>query len=143
MLLVFVGVIYQKIPQPVSNTFSPFSYDIGDPVVFDGITYTVTGWNETEGSETKIVTVSLEAENVGKEPIMLTNDMVRLMDGAERQYEYRTLGSNFSGTMNPGLKIQGKVVFEVPLDADGFFVALREDVFDFGGADYQYVELSD
>ncbi|MFB6471252.1 DUF4352 domain-containing protein [Paenibacillus glucanolyticus] len=119
------------------------SYSVGDPIVFSNITYLVesTKVNELKDGASELV-INFKVENIGSSPVIITDGMFILIDDKNRQYETELFNSDFPGSINPGLTKEGHVSFEIPIGtSSNYQLAIREDMFDFGGANYKYVEI--
>ncbi|WP_433943591.1 DUF4352 domain-containing protein [Paenibacillus sp. SN-8-1] len=105
---------------------------------------TVTGVKEKNGksSDSKFVVVEVKAQNSNNKPASIMSSMFKLKDSRGNEYSADTFASNISDlSVNPGLTRTGNVSFEVPTNASGFVLGVSSDMFDFGGADYKYVDL--
>jgi len=127
-------------------------YDMGDIVYVNELSFVVRDVEvqEHEEKEQKHVIVTIEARNNGKQPAPVANEYFVLFDSEDRMFEsdpFESLAVNedeyfsLADPINPGLKRQAKIVFIVPMDAADFTLAIRDNIFDFGGAHYQFVYL--
>lgn len=127
-------------------------YGIGDSVYVNELAYVVNDVEiqEDEEQEQKYVIATIEARNIGKQPATVTSEYFVLFDSEGRMYESDPFESmavsgdeyfSIADPINPGLKKQAKVFFVVPIDAVDFTLAIRDNMFDFGGAQYQFVYL--
>ena len=146
------NVISQKQIQSASNSKI---FEVNEPVVFGDLEYVVLGFEESKeynGHETenKFVIVTVSVKNQGKEPVTITNDYFVLIDGDDRIYDSDPTrdisfhdNNYFSLTesINPGLTKKGRVSFEVPEDVNTYMLGIKDNMFDFGGAEYRYVVL--
>lgn len=129
-------------------------YGIGDAFLVGNIQFVVQGAKEMQnynGHKTsgKFVVVEVSAKNIGQSPATVDGGMFILWDGLGRKYENNGVNDiSFADDkyfsidqLNPGIMKEGRVSFEVPSDASGFRLGVRSNMFDFGGAEYQYVDL--
>jgi Domain of unknown function (DUF4352) len=136
---------------------SPKVVGVNESVALEGVTYTtksVEVTSEYNGHKTEgaFVVVTVEARNDGSKPVTVSPSQFLLVDDKGNQYEgdssrdITLFGDNkyFSITddINPGLTRTGRMSFEVPSPSGVYFLAIRDNMFDFGGADYVYVKLS-
>jgi hypothetical protein len=138
-----------------SSSKEPQVHRVGEPVRIKDLSYTVEKFEEAKeynGHKTdgKFVIVEIEADNLGKEAVSVTNDMFVLVDDKNRQYKSDPMRDisfqdkkyfAITEQINPGLKKIGRVSFEVPNDVDRYALAMRADAVDLGGAEYQFVKL--
>lgn len=130
-------------------------YGINESFVFEDWEYTVLGFeesNEYNGYETdnKFIIVTIKVKNNGKKPATISNDYFILIDEDDRIYESDSTRDislqddmyfSIVDKINPGLKKEGRISFETPQDVNKFMLAIRNNMFDFGGAEYRYVIL--
>lgn len=133
----------------------PEVYKINEPIAFGDIEYTVLSFEESKeynGRETdnKFVVVTVNAQNIGKEPATIDSNNFILIDDENRLYETDptrdisfTHDNYFSlvHSINPGLSKKGLISFEVPEGVNSYILGIRDNMFDFGGAEYRYVVL--
>lgn len=159
MLLVFVGcsgyenTISQKEKENKSKTHK--SYKAGESFLFGELEYTVLGFEEkkehnSHKTENKFVIVTVKVKNSGKKPVSVTNDCFVLIDKDNRIYESDPMRDisfkdkdyfSLTDNINPGIVKNGRVSFEIPENVNLFTLAIRDNMFDFGGAEYRYVVL--
>lgn len=95
----------------------------------------------------KSISVFMDVKNIGKEPISIDSSYFQLVDSDERIFDPADVFSISSDpiflmdTINPGMSLSGKVVFEVPADVKSATIAMRDNMFDFGGAEYIFLEV--
>lgn len=94
------------------------------------------------------LTVHVDIKNVGKKPISVDRGYFQLVDAEDRTFEpsdYVDVTSNsfFMETINPGMSLSGSVVFDIPTDVEEAALAMRDNMFDFGGAEYVYFYLGE
>jgi hypothetical protein len=94
------------------------------------------------------VILTIEASNVGQKPESVDSSYFLLVDNKGRNFKAENDILSFSNDspfvltdLNPGLKKTGKVAFEIPDDGASILLAVRDNMFDFGGAKYVYMEL--
>lgn len=137
-----------------SNSQKDSVLDFGSSVTIDGVSFkpikAVSAQKiGTETTTNQYVIITIDAENGNSKAITITSGQFVLIDDQNRQYKESTtdfifdLDSYFSiaDDINPGLKKSGQIVFEVPADSHEFVLAIRADMFDFGGADYKYIRI--
>lgn len=130
--------------------------DINTPVTLGGVTYTVKSYETTSkynghSTQGSFVVVTVEAKNDSKKAISISPEQFLLKDSANREYkgdssrDIKIFGErkHFSITddINPGLSRTGVVSFEVPSADGNYSLAIRDNMFDFGGAEYVNVRL--
>lgn len=147
------NAISQK--EGASDTKKNEVYNVNEPFVFENLEYTVLGFEESKkynGKETenKFVIVTVNVKNKGKEPVTIDNNFFVLIDENDRIFKSDATrdislfdDEYFSSvnSINPGLSKTGRVSFEVPEESTTFMLGIRDNMFDFGGADYRYVTL--
>lgn len=95
----------------------------------------------------KSVSIYMDIKNEGKKPINIDSSYFQLIDSEERVFEPADLVglSNdpifMMDSINPGMSLSGKVVFEVPSDVKSATIAMRDNMFDFGGAEYVFFDV--
>lgn len=95
---------------------------------------------KTEGSS-NYLELDASVKNIGNKAQMVSSNMFVLIDSMDKNYQADIGKSDISKlTVNPGITQKGKVVFEIPKDVSGFFVAVRPDSLDLGGTDYAYFD---
>lgn len=160
ILLVFVGcssydnTIAQK--EKANKNKDIKTYKVGDSFMFGDLEYTVSGFEvkkEYNGhrTENKFVIVTVKVKNNGKEPVTVTGGYFVLVDKDNRVYEgdpTRDISFrdkeyfSLTESINPGIVKKGRVSFEIPENVNVFMLAIRNNMFDFGGAEYRYVALN-
>ena len=84
--------------------------------------------------------VSLKIENVGKETKTIDSSMIKLTDSEGRTYERSIDGQTAKGMaqgqvdlflqqVQPGLSVNGEIVFDIPETAQGLVIELRGGLF--------------
>jgi len=139
-----------------SATTEPKLNKIGITVPFNHGRYTVKEVKESneyngQKTENKFVIVTVEVENSSNKPIFVSGDQFVLIDEKGNNYlrdgmrdaSFGEKNPTFSITddLNPGVKRTGNVSFEVPVDVTDYQLAVRDNMFDFGGAEYIYFDL--
>lgn len=130
------------------------TYSVNEPFLFGSMEFTVLGSEEKQeynGSNTqgKFIIVTIDVKNQGKEPEGVDSSYFVLVDINKNIYEPDgTRDITYDGneyfamdTINPGLSHKGRVSFEVPKEVNKYYLGIRDNMFDFGGADYRYVLL--
>lgn len=113
------------------------SAEFGDHMYTPGLTSLI------EGTDSDIIKVIINVKNDGKDPInIISVSQFSLIDSFDRKYN----PSNIDGESNlgPGLSTNITAKFTVPKDvwtSNTLKIAIRDDMFDFGGADYKYISL--
>ncbi len=122
---------------------------IGEEVVVGDAAYTVTrAWRETElrdpsGFEEPVqgnfVMVDFTVENMGEEPMSVSDIGLYVYDGQGREFEtesdvpFGAIPENkdlfLLDRINPGLSQEARVVFSVPPDAKGFEMEVSSGLF--------------
>ncbi|ALS27152.1 hypothetical protein IJ21_17510 [Paenibacillus sp. 32O-W] len=99
-------------------------------------------------TENKYVILTVQATNISKEPATVSSNLFVLIDDQDRQYSADNLGilsfddkSLSFEEINPGLSKTGLLAFEAPKDAKNFILGARDNIFDFGGAEYIFFKL--
>lgn len=104
----------------------------------------------TKGNETNRIQVIVKVKNLGKQPIQIDSSYFNLIDGSDRQFDPSadltfnddgTAASFLMETINPGLSLQKSVFFDVPPDVTEAKLSMRDNMFDFGGAKYVFIDL--
>lgn len=104
----------------------------------------------TKGNETNKIQVIVKVKNLGKQPIQIDSSYFNLIDGSDRQFDPSadltfnddgTAASFLMETINPGLSLQKSVFFDVPPDVTEAKLSMRDNMFDFGGAKYVFIDL--
>ncbi|MDR6779662.1 MULTISPECIES: DUF4352 domain-containing protein [Paenibacillus] len=116
-------------------------YEIGETaelgnfaISIDHITYKIEGSNH-------FLELNASVKNTGDKAQRVSSNMFALIDDMDKNYQADIGKSDITKlTVNPGITQKGKVVFEVPKDVSGFFVAVGPDSLDLGGADYVYFD---
>ncbi len=130
-------------------------YNINEPINFGDLEFTVLSFEECKeykGHETenKFVVITVNVKNIGKEPVAIDNNYFILVDDEDRIYEtdatrdISIVDDNYFSlvdSINPGLSKKGMISFEVPEDVNTYMLGIRDNIFDFGGAEYRYVVL--
>jgi len=128
-------------------------YKIGETGEIGNFAFTVkdaieTKQNHDKTTENKFVIITVEAKNIVKKPEYVDSDHFVLLDAQERQYNSDNgildwVKDKFFSLheINPGLTFTAKVAFEVPNDANGFVLAIRDKNFDFGNTKYIFFDL--
>jgi hypothetical protein len=138
-----------------SSSATPKVHQANESITLADVSYSVKGYEELQDynghkTENKFVVVTIEAKNIGKAAATIVDEMFLLIDDQKRQFKTDAMrdvsykdDNYFSMTkeVNPGLSKTGKVSFEVPNDSKGFILAVRDNMFDFGGAKYEFVQL--
>jgi len=126
-------------PQP------PKTFSIGEPIKMGGLVLTVNGVRESKGNEFikpkeghifKIVDATLE--NVGEQSAAISSLMMFSLTDSDG-YKYNvTIGpetkGSLDGELQPGRKMRGELVFEVPTKATGLELLFEPNVLGFGQA---------
>ncbi|MBU9705937.1 DUF4352 domain-containing protein [Paenibacillus sp. AK121] len=142
-------------PEDKSESVTPKSKGpvIGDKVKLGTYEFTATGISE-KGSvgdittEGKFVVVSVKVRNVGSKPVNIDSNYFTLYDSNGRKYDpsgdaNSYLKEQFAfDSLNPGLSRKAQVAFEVPIDAVGFSLDARDNMFDTQYADKVTINLS-
>lgn len=160
-VLIIIGVVAllgatYYIEQEKQAANQPSVFPMGTPAQLDDTTFTVQSKTETKeyngySTENKFVIVSVEVENNGKEPLTISGNQFVLVDEKGNNYENDgmrdiAVGSDnpyfsLTDSINPGLKKTGNVSFEIPESVTNYALAIRNNMFDFGGAEYIYFDL--
>lgn len=114
-----------------------------------GVTATKTKVHKED--QTNSIQVIVTVKNLGKQPIQIDSSYFNLIDGEERQFDPTAKisldmdngisGSFLMETINPGLSLQRSVFFDVPQDVTSAKLSMRDNMFDFGGAKYVFIDL--
>ncbi len=86
----------------------------------------------------KIITI--DVENVGKETKMIDSSMIKLKDDQDRTFERSIDGQTAKGLaqgqfdlflqqVQPGLSVTGEIVFDIPADATGLVLQVKDSIF--------------
>lgn len=157
MALVLVKVyISDREVSPVNEPlkeYSPEIVGVGMPITFGGVTYVVKSVandssEKNPSSTSKYVAVTLEATNNTSSPVKVDDQMFSLLDNDKKVYKsdpYHKLSKTdhfmMVNEINPGISKEGTVFFEVPSAINDFVFAIRDDVLDYSGAKYVFVDL--
>lgn len=106
-----------SVPAPKTNV-----YNMGEPVLVNAFTYTVTA-AERAG---ELVTLKVNAVNKGDRPTVVYNGTIRLIDGQGKIYDAETNGVS-SGDINPGIASEGEMTYRVPASATGLKAAISHN----------------
>ena len=130
-------------PEPQEVT-----YKVGEPAAFGDygiIVKEVT--TEPKEDNVLLLDVLIEVTNNGKKPVKVDSSYFKLLDADDREFEPED-DVSFGGdpifmydSINPGLNLTKKVKFEIPADVTSAKLAMRDNMFDLGGADYIYFDL--
>jgi len=159
VVVYFVADMYVSSSQEVEQTPQVENQvaSVGVPVSLGNISFTVKSVEELaeyNGKKTsgKFLVFVVEATNNGNDAVKIGNEQFLLIDEQERKFENNSLndisfGSEYSAfslmdDINPGMSKIGRISFEMPKDAVPLALAIRDNVFDFGGAKYVYVKLT-
>lgn len=122
---------------------------IGEQVQSGDLAFTVNGVKEyqslgnsftSKDAQGVFKVVSLKIENVGKETKTIDSSMIKLMDSEGRTFERSIDGQTAKGLsqgqvdlflqqVQPGLSVNGEIVFDVPESAEGLVIELRGGLF--------------
>lgn len=124
---------------------APETFAIGEPINMGDLVLTVNGVRESKGDQYikpkeghiyKIVEATLE--NIGQESAAISSLMMFSLTDSEG-YKYTvTIGPDTKGSLDgelqPGRKMRGELVFEVPTEAAGLELLFEPNVLGFGQA---------
>lgn len=122
---------------------------IGEQVQSGDLAFTVNGVKEYQSLGSSFTSkdaqgvfkvVSLKIENVGKETKTIDSSMIKLTDSEGRTFERSIDGQTAKGLsqgqvdlflqqVQPGLGVNGEIVFDVPESAEGLLIELRGGLF--------------
>lgn len=122
---------------------------IGELVQSGDLAFTVNGVKEyqslgnsftSKDAQGVFKVVSLKIENVGKETKTIDSSMIKLMDSEGRTFVRSIDGQTAKGLsqgqvdlflqqVQPGLSVNGEIVFDVPETAEGLVIELRGGLF--------------
>lgn len=122
---------------------------IGEQVQSGDLAFTINGVKEynslgnsftQKDSQGIFKVVSLKIENVGKETKTIDSSMIKLTDSEGRTFERSIDGQTAKGLsqgqvdlflqqVQPGLSVNGEIVFDVPESAEGLVIELRGGLF--------------
>lgn len=122
---------------------------IGEQVQSGDLAFTVNGVKEyqslgnsftSKDAQGVFKVVSLKIENVGKETKTIDSSMIKLMDSEGRTFERSIDGQTAKGLaqgqvdlflqqVQPGLSVNGEIVFDIPENAEGLVIELRGGLF--------------
>lgn len=122
---------------------------IGEQVQSGDLAFTVNGVKEyqslgnsftSKDAQGVFKVVSLKIENVGKETKTIDSSMIKLTDSEGRTFERSIDGQTAKGLsqgqvdlflqqVQPGLSVNGEIVFDVPESAEGLVIELRGGLF--------------
>jgi len=122
---------------------------IGEQVQSGDLAFTVNGVKEyqslgnsftSKDAQGVFKVVSLKIENVGKETKTIDSSMIKLTDSEGRTFERSIDGQTAKGLaqgqvdlflqqVQPGLSVNGEIVFDVPETAEGLMIELRGGLF--------------
>lgn len=122
---------------------------IGETVQSGDLAFTVNGVKEYQSLGNSFTSkdaqgifkvVSLKIENVGKETKTIDSSMINLTDSEGRTFERSVDGQTAKGMaqgqvdlflqqVQPGLSVNGEIVFDVPETAEGLMIELRGGLF--------------
>ena len=122
---------------------------IGEQVQSGDLAFTVNGVKEyqslgnsftSKDAQGVFKVVSLKIENVGKETKTIDSSMIKLTDSEGRTFERSIDGQTAKGLsqgqvdlflqqVQPGLNVNGEIVFDVPETAEGLVIELRGGLF--------------
>lgn len=122
---------------------------IGEQVQSGDLAFTVNGVKEyqslgntftSKDAQGVFKVVSLKIENVGKETKTIDSSMIKLTDSEGRTFERSIDGQTAKGLsqgqvdlflqqVQPGLSVNGEIVFDVPETAEGLAIELRGGLF--------------
>ena len=132
--------------QVESEADTPVEYSIGDSVIFDGISYNVTGVATSNRTQTTYgiplpsytpdgtyVLIGIQAENLMKKSTDVWECQFLLIDSKEREFEDTAIitfpwdGSN----LQPNLPRKGTIGFDVPFDKSlEYKLMIRSECYD-------------
>lgn len=141
-------------PQPTPTPEEPKVVTSGQAGQIGDFELKVVKTNSTKKSgskttENQFVIITLDVKNIGNKAGSLSDSNFILLDDKDHQYEANTLDIlpwdvdriSFSTQINPGLKKTGSIAFEIPSDVENIALAVRDNMFDFGGAKYIFFQL--
>ncbi|HNS64994.1 MAG TPA: DUF4352 domain-containing protein [Candidatus Woesebacteria bacterium] len=122
---------------------------IGEQVQSGDLAFTVNGVKDyqslgnsftSKDAQGVFKVVSLKIENVGKETKTIDSSMIKLMDSEGRTFERSIDGQTAKGLsqgqvdlflqqVQPGLSVNGEIVFDIPETAQGLVIELRGGLF--------------
>lgn len=122
---------------------------MGETVQSGDLAFTVNGVKEYQSLGNSFTSkdaqgifkvVSLKIENVGKETKTIDSSMIKLTDSEGRTFERSIDGQTAKGLaqgqvdlflqqVQPGLSMNGEIVFDVPETAEGLMIELRGGLF--------------
>ncbi|MBA2939075.1 DUF4352 domain-containing protein [Paenibacillus sp. CGMCC 1.16610] len=130
------------IPKGESGTIGSFELKV--------LKNTATNKVDKKTTDNQFILIDIELKNVGKKPETMMDGNFVLIDDKDRQYKANSLDIlPWSGEykmlsydpINPDLKKSGTIAFEIPADVTRFGLAVRDNMFDFGGAKYIFFEV--
>ncbi|WP_368996377.1 DUF4352 domain-containing protein [Caldifermentibacillus hisashii] len=105
---------------------------------------------EPATTDGQFVVIDIEAFNNDKETRMVDSSMFKIKDNQGREFEPTTdtdvmmvlgdFADFFLQDINPGISKTGKLVFELPSDANNFSLEVSSG-FGFAGGDYETIQL--
>ncbi|MGG3853123.1 DUF4352 domain-containing protein [Caldifermentibacillus hisashii] len=135
---------------------------IGEKVEVGKLAYTVSNvettnelksdneYIEPATTDGQFVVIDIEAFNNDKETRMVDSSMFKIKDNQGREFEPTTdtdvmmvlgdFADFFLQDINPGISKTGKLVFELPSDANNFSLEVSSG-FGFAGGDYETIQL--
>lgn len=145
VILLIIGAIIYTYSQPSGDTVAKKneieSFEIGKPFLVGRVEFTVHEITKQKGGEDiQLITVKYSAKNNGSKEVSISSNNAVLIDFVERKHESQ-ISSEDPGSLNPGVKKDGIAEFEVPIAIGRSYIGFRADMFDFGGADYGFVEI--
>lgn len=135
--------------QELSQKKEKITAKIGEQVQSGDLAFTVNGVKEyqslgnsftSKDAQGVFKVVSLKIENVGKETKTIDSSMIKLMDSEGRTFERSIDGQTAKGLaqgqvdlflqqVQPGLSVNGEIVFDIPETAEGLVIELRGGLF--------------
>ncbi|ANS75063.1 hypothetical protein AWM70_10985 [Paenibacillus yonginensis] len=134
-------------PEP-SASESATVYQVGQSASFGDYGVTVNKVTATTNDDGALsVKVTIEVENNGNAPINVDSSYFKLLDGSNREFAPDD-SLSWDGDpifmydkINFGLKLTKSVIFKVPAEVTSAVLAMRDNMFDFGGAEYINFDL--
>lgn len=122
------------------------TFGLNERVIVGSFSYKVTSAEKSKKygfrtTDNTYVILNIEAVNISKNADYVSSNFFVLVDNEGRQHEHFSSEFSMTKDINPGLKTTGKIAFEVPNNAKNISLAIRDNMFDFGGAQYSFVKL--
>ena len=135
--------------QNTANTTTAATAKINEPVQDGDLVFTAVstetaaalgGTYTRRQAQGQFLVVTLKIENKGKETKTVDSSMITLTDNQGRKFDRSIEGQTAKGLsqgkvdlflqqVQPGLSVTGDIVFDIPKDAEGLKLVVKESIF--------------